>query len=277
MKQIIIILFFLADLSSTLLAQSAWQTTSADGVAFEYRTSADGLSLEGKLNAETSGWVGVGFNPTNVMQGANFIIGYVSNGNPSIRDDWGTSATTHASDLSLGGSSDVTIIEGTEAGGITSLHFTLPLVTEDSFDRPLMPGQSYPIILARGSNGTDNFTGGHAGAGFAEVSILTAPVSNEDNLATQAITQIRGNYPNPFNGVTTIKYFQSKAAPLRISIYNLRGQLVYLQEHANKAAGEAEFTWNANDSISQPSANGIYLVRLESPTGYSTHRISLIR
>lgn len=277
MKQLIIILFLLAGLGTHLMAQSAWQSTSTSGVTFEYRTTADGLNLEGRLSAQTSGWVGVGFNPVNAMQSANFIIGYVSGGNANIRDDWGTSPQAHASDLSLGGSNDVNLIEGTETGGITMLHFTLPLATTDSFDRPLLIGQNYPIILARGSSGTDNFTGSHSGAGFAQISVLAAPVANDDALASAAITQIRGNYPNPFSQNTSIKYYLPKAAPLKLSIYNLKGQLVYSSDLPYAKAGEAEFSWDGRDGNGRTNAEGIYLVRIQSPEGISTHRMSLIR
>lgn len=41
------------------------------------------------LSAPTEGWVAVAFNPTEMMQGANFIIGYVQDGQVYIRNDYG--------------------------------------------------------------------------------------------------------------------------------------------------------------------------------------------
>ncbi|MDZ4121384.1 MAG: DOMON domain-containing protein, partial [Candidatus Cloacimonadaceae bacterium] len=201
-----------------LYSQSAWQNVSAAGMTFEYRITADGQDLEGKISGETTGWVAVGFNPTSVMRNANIIIGYVTTANVMIRDDWGTSNTSHASDISLGGSSNVELIEGTETGGITTIHFTIPLNSGDSYDQVLQAGQSYPIILARGANGADNFSGMHADAGTAQINLIE-PVSNDDQaLAASPGSYIIGNYPNPFNPTTNIRLYLASSDNAQITI-----------------------------------------------------------
>lgn len=277
MKHSYLILTILLSLTFSLFAQSPWQTVSAADITLEYRILAGGETLECKLIGETSGWVAVGFNPSSVMRDANIIIGYVSGDNTMIRDDWGTTNTSHVADTSLGGSSDVTLIEGMEAVGVTTLHFTLPLSTSDQYDRPLMAGQSYPIILARGANNADNFTGMHADADFAQISLL-APVSNEDShIGSLSQTRILGNYPNPFNPNTNIKYFMEKAASLSLKIYNSRGQLVLDKPLENSKAGEGVFSWNGLDSQGKSCPSGIYTVLLQSGENLSKHRITLMK
>lgn len=255
---------------SMLVADTPWQSSSAGGVTFEYRVSQDNQSLEGKVSAATTGWVAVGFDPSSVMRNANIIIGYVSGGNPMIRDDWGTSNTSHASDISLGGSSNVTLVQGTESAGTTMLHFLIPLDSQDQYDKDLAIGQTYNIILARGANNADNYTGQHTGAGFASIT-LQAPVSNADDGLIYAKSRLIANYPNPFNPQTTIRYYLAEPASLELSIYNNRGQLV-LRDSFGQAAGEHSYLWQA-DAL--PS--GSYIVRMNTPKSSSSLRINLVK
>ena len=51
----------------------------------DFAWKVDGDKLAVKLTAETEGWVGIGFNPINEMKGANFILGYVKNGEAVYR------------------------------------------------------------------------------------------------------------------------------------------------------------------------------------------------
>lgn len=142
-------------------------STSAAGVTLQYMVA--GTELHCILTANTSGWVAVGFNPSNMMQDANFIIGYVQGNNTQIRDEWGTGTTTHSSDISLGGTDDVTIISGSESGGNTEIEFSIPLDSGDEYDQVLELEQTYTIILARGNS--DDFSGFHTAADYTSISL----------------------------------------------------------------------------------------------------------
>jgi len=273
MKLHVLLILIMSGVMSTLAAQSPWQSVTAAGVTLEYRVLADAATLEAKLTGQTTGWVAVGFNPTSVMQNANFIIGYVSGTNAQIRDDWGTSNTSHASDTSLGGTSNVSLTTGTESGGSTMLHFTIPLNSGDQYDRPLAVNQSYQIILARGT--ADNYTGMHSDANYAQISLL-APVSLQDEYIIGA-NRILGNYPNPFNPSTTISYQAGTKQPSRLKIFNQKGQLVFKQELMPSKTGEGSIKWNGMDKQGKACPSGIYTVQLESPEGNSQHRITLMK
>ncbi|HNX38151.1 MAG TPA: T9SS type A sorting domain-containing protein [Candidatus Cloacimonadota bacterium] len=269
-KIYMILLVALLPAVTLLRAETPWQTTSAAGVTFEYRVTQDSQSLEGKVTAQTTGWVAVGFNPTSAMRNANIIIGYVSGANTMIRDDWGTSNSAHASDISLGGTNNLTIIGGTESAGSTMIHFTIPLVTTDQYDRPLTIGQSYTVILARGANNADNYTGDHNGAGYGSISV-TAPVANNDETQIPSHGKILSVYPNPFNPQTTIRYSLAESGNIVLSFFNTRGQLVH-SAGMTESAGEHSYVWNAD---AQPS--GAYIVRLTDAKGSSSVRLNLIK
>jgi DOMON domain-containing protein len=140
----------------------------AEGITLQWRTDDEYLYVN--IMAPTTGWVAVGFDPTNAMQDANIIIGYVDgSGEVFIRDDFGTSPGSHASDESLGGDYNVMDHYGKEEEGITMLHFKIPLDSGDECDRPLIPGINYDIILAYGS--ADNYTGFHSMATSLDIDL----------------------------------------------------------------------------------------------------------
>ena len=129
-----------------------------EGITLQWRTDDEYLYIN--VEALTTGWVAVGFDPVNAMQDANIIIGYVDDsGDVFIRDDFGTSPGSHASDESLGGMDNTDQHYGIEEENMTKLHFKIPLNSGDEYDKVLMPGNSYNVILAYGS--ADNFTGFH--------------------------------------------------------------------------------------------------------------------
>lgn len=139
--------------------------------------SVDGDNLVVKLSAKTEGWVGVGFNPSKAMKDANFILGYVKKGEAKILDEFGDSDKTHKSDKKLGGTSDVTLVGGTEEGGMTTIEFTLPLKSADKHDGALDVAGETTVLLAYGA-GRDSFKAKHKYRSTFKVNLSTG-VSNK--------------------------------------------------------------------------------------------------
>jgi len=152
---------------------SGYRTATAAGVTLKYKKVNENLNCI--LSAQTEGWVSVGFNSSQAMKDANIIMGYVDNsGNALVRDDWGSSQYSHESDENLGGTDDVTLIQGSQIGGKTEIEFEIHLNSGDSYDRVLLNGETYPIILARGNS--DNFDSQHSDRGYSSVTISDAPL-----------------------------------------------------------------------------------------------------
>lgn len=152
-----------------IVDEQGFSVANTNGFTLKYKI--DGADLHCKLSSETSGWVAVGFNPSSMMKDANFIIGYVNSNTAYIRDDFGVSNTEHDADTAIGGTSNVTLISGSESNGITLLEFKIPLNSGDSKDRPLSNNQTYPIIFAKGS--ADDFTSYHTGSAISTITLGT--------------------------------------------------------------------------------------------------------
>jgi hypothetical protein len=135
------------------------RTITESGITLQWKPESTQLYV--KVIAPTTGWVSVGFDPTQGMKDANIIIGFIRNDTVYVRDHYGSGPTSHASDISAGGTDDVFEITGNETQDNTEISFKIPLDSGDSKDRPLIVGNSYNVILAFGHNGADNFDSYH--------------------------------------------------------------------------------------------------------------------
>lgn len=127
---------------------------TVDKINFQWSLDADAIHI--KLSAETTGWVGIGFNPTDKMKDANFVIGYVKNGKVNVKDQFGSGITKHDEDVKSGGKDNLTNVSGKESGGMTEIAFTLPLNSGDKHDQVINPDGDTTVLLAYAS-GMDSF------------------------------------------------------------------------------------------------------------------------
>ncbi len=128
------------------------------------------LAMEGK----TAGWIAVGLDPTNKMQGANYVIGAVADGKPVAWDAWGQGVVgpTHPEDTKIGGKNDIIAYGGVEENGVTRFEAHIPLDSGDPYDKPLAPGQTYKVITAVGQS--DAFDSRHTGRASGEITLDAA-------------------------------------------------------------------------------------------------------
>ncbi|UCC78235.1 MAG: T9SS type A sorting domain-containing protein [Candidatus Zixiibacteriota bacterium] len=88
---------------------------------------------------------------------------------------------------------------------------------------------------------------------------------------------LKQNYPNPFNSSTVIEYLIAEKTTVRLTVFNLLGQRVKSLLDAEKSAGVYRIEWDGRDDDGRDVASGIYLYRLESPSGDITRKMVLIR
>jgi len=103
----------------------------------------------------------------------------------------------------------------------------------------------------------------------------TTDVAEQKNLKLPIQVALKGNYPNPFNPETTIRYYLPAAGKASIKIYNILGGLVKILQNDRMAAGEHSVIWHGLDSRGNMSPSGIYLVVLETGKQLKCHRIVL--
>ncbi len=102
-------------------------------------------------------------------------------------------------------------------------------------------------------------------------------VANEDITAPVLRTELGGNYPNPFNPSTTIRYSVAESGPVNIDIYNVKGQLVKQLVKDEKQAGQHSVVFDGTDSSGRPVASGIYFYKMQAGKFNATRRMILMK
>jgi hypothetical protein len=138
--------------STTGLTKPAPQKTVKAG-KFTFSYSIQGKNLNATVSAKTDGWISVGFNPKNVMQDANLIIGTIVNGKPLISDEFGDGMFSHKPDSAIGGTYSIISGDVKQDSGMTTMTFCIPLDSGDPKDVKLVPGQKVKMIFATGASG----------------------------------------------------------------------------------------------------------------------------
>ena len=102
------------------------------------------------------------------------------------------------------------------------------------------------------------------------------PVSNTDPVSP-AITELKGNWPNPFNPVTTISYSVKDASPVLIQVFNLKGQLVRTLVDAAKAPGDHKVVFDGLDDQNHRLSSGVYLFKMHSGKYTETKKMIMMK
>lgn len=71
------------------------------------------------------------------------------------------------------------------------------------------------------------------------------------------------NYPNPFNPVTTIKFYIDQEGSVRINIYDIKGRLIRNLFSQDIKGGEYRVIWDGKNMDNRYCSSGIYLMKLE--------------
>ncbi len=113
------------------------------------------------------------------------------------------------------------------------------------------------------------YSGGPAAEGVFGVNV---PVSTEDDGELPRTYALEGNYPNPFNAATTIRYTLPEQADVTLEVYDILGRRVAQPVQDTRPAGFHEVRWEAAGLASGP-----YLVRFTAGTFTATRRILRLR
>ena len=108
-----------------------------------------------------------------------------------------------------------------------------------------------------------------------EVSINA--VSDSDITNLQHITALKGNYPNPFNPETLIKFHLQEKSLVSIEIFNVKGQLIKKLTEQEFNSGSHSVLWDGTDSNNKKISAGIYFYKMRSGTYTSTRKMLLLK
>lgn len=104
-----------------------------------------------------------------------------------------------------------------------------------------------------------------------------APTAADTPQQLPVETQLKPNYPNPFNASTTIPFGLQGSGHVSLEIFNLAGQKVAVLLDESLPAGAHSATWDAVGSDGRPQATGVYVYRLRTNRTESAGKLLLLR
>ncbi|MCL2062827.1 MAG: carboxypeptidase regulatory-like domain-containing protein [Candidatus Cloacimonetes bacterium] len=115
-------------------------------------------------------------------------------------------------------------------------------------------------------------------AGDSEpVSVIVNITGSDSDPSIPMETVLRGNFPNPFNPVTTISFDIREEGHVRIDIFNIRGQRVRTLINEEMTSGKYSLEWNGNDDNGRNVSSGVYFYRMTAVDFNETKRMVLMK
>ncbi len=142
--------------------------------------------------------------------------------------------------------------------------------TEFSYDLSDFENQTVRLAIQCVSSDAFMFT-------VDDVLIYQAPSWDNNINDIVCASQLKGNYPNPFNPETTISFTTKKNGPVSIDVFNIKGQKVRTLLNENRQAGNHIVVWNGKDDSGNSLASGVFFYRMKSGKYTSTKKMILMK
>ncbi len=91
------------------------------------------------------------------------------------------------------------------------------------------------------------------------------------------VTELEGNYPNPFNPTTTINFSLKTAEKTLLEVYNIRGEKVRTLVDGELQADYHSIVWNGKDNSGKKSASGVYFYKMKAGSYQQTKKMILMK
>ena len=84
-----------------------------------------------------------------------------------------------------------------------------------------------------------------------------------DNITANKF-ELKGNYPNPFNPTTKIRFTNDRASNVKVTVYSLKGEKVATIMNKQVNSGTYDVSWNGKNTSGKVVPTGMYLYDIES-------------
>ena len=101
--------------------------------------------------------------------------------------------------------------------------------------------------------------------------------TEEASTVTPEEFALLGNYPNPFNPVTTLRFDLDYTSKVNLTVYNILGNEIITLQNGELQAGRHAIQWNANNAYGQKVPSGLYLYKVTSDNRILTGKMLLMK
>ena len=102
-------------------------------------------------------------------------------------------------------------------------------------------------------------------------------INNDFNYSKRLSFSLNNNYPNPFNPKTWLSYYLPKETYVRLSIYNMQGELVKILINDIQSQGLKIIDWDATNSKGNKVGSGIYIYNIRTSDYQESKRLVFIK
>jgi len=141
-------------------------------------------------------------------------------------------------------------------------------VTETTYaDTPTEEGNYGYYVIVRYESNEESAASETVYLDFTDGSPSDVPTANS----------LVGNYPNPFNPVTQIKFAIKERGNVKLEIYDIRGRKVKDLVNGTLDAGSHSETWRGDNNLGNSVGSGIYFYKLRAGRYTSTKKMLLMK
>ena len=85
------------------------------------------------------------------------------------------------------------------------------------------------------------------------------------------------NYPNPFNPITNLRYDLSEDAFVRITVFDILGNIVRTFPYTNQYSGSKLVQWDARNNQGESVSAGVYIYKIQAGDLSQTKKMILLK
>ena len=170
-------------------------------------------------------------------------------------------------------------IEPSASGSVNRTPFKQNYQNNDTVILSPLPAEGYVFDRWSGDlNGIDN----PAYVIMDGDKLITAHFKNISNVEISDYGipekfELKQNFPNPFNPETSIRYQLPEAGHVKISVFNLQGQLIKVLVDQVQHAGYYQTIWNAMDEFGNRMPSGIYIYQMKTKDFSKIKKMMLLK
>ena len=215
--------------------------------------------------------------PASVEAGAEFSVRLLLHGTGAV----------HALSTTLGWDPAVALPVGVDPGGALANDLGVALSPSPGVVDVAVLGAEAPGLTGDADLAAVRFRALRAGAPgvslvrsdardaanrHAPVALLSAPAPSRIPTATRLDAAV----PSPFRDRTALGFALARSGNVELAVFSVDGRRVRTLASGARDAGEYHIVWDGRDDASQPAAAGIYYLRLVTPQGRFSSRLTLL-
>nr|MBC8366249.1 T9SS type A sorting domain-containing protein [bacterium] len=133
-----------------------------------------------------------------------------------------------------------------------------------------------PVLDLKFHQPTRNLVAGTHGRSMFRLDL--SQMTSVNDSPEQPSAALLGNFPNPFNPSTEIRFRLAEPGPVSLGIFDVSGRLVRQLRRAERLpAGDQSANWDGRTDRGDSAPSGVYFVRLEAENDSHSLKIQLLK